>query len=597
MQNMKSASPSVSQLQHLLAMRDRQQQLLAAAAARQRATNSPLRATNSPTATPASSQSRASPTLTGPQPSTETSNTPLPFGKDSNTGSQSGKNSQTGPKPQEASWFLRSFVQAVMQNGNEKGGERPSTASIYASLVNGNSTSSRSLPNSPQAKQRGTLSNREASTRSPLRIPKIDIGLEAVTPAKRIRMDLARTGEETRPPMMQQMLSTNGRAPTDMWDYPIDMSLTKSAIIKQEPFETCSLPSLGSPFRGGMSPASMSAQYQIPFLDPMISSPISLRNPSPSGSYVSSVSPSPAVPVRASIGSLDTVTRASLGSPDTVTRASLGSPDTVSRSLDLTCTESPDHGSATESGIFDMSSARGESDSDLPCSSGSDRKRAFPGEDSTDAPTRKCNGSFAPRKMLMARSRRMHRTSSVESGSSIDSTGCSGISTNPRSNCTGSPIPSPDHTTLANEMSTQCSLLLPIENLPHSSSSSSLSPGHTPQGSPCSPSSQQGIVNTAALSEHTLCPHCNIQFGDEVLHSIHMGCHNLTDAFVCNLCGKECMNKYGFYTHIMRGHSSWSWEGITPNVSTRWSKYRYQITQVPTAVSWANECIQCDTHH
>lgn len=50
------------------------------------------------------------------------------------------------------------------------------------------------------------------------------------------------------------------------------------------------------------------------------------------------------------------------------------------------------------------------------------------------------------------------------------------------------------------------------------------------------------------------CCHCGIVFEDEVLYSIHIGCHSHTDPFVCNVCGKQCGNKYGFYSHIMRGH-------------------------------------------
>ncbi|KAK3096190.1 hypothetical protein FSP39_024202 [Pinctada imbricata] len=50
------------------------------------------------------------------------------------------------------------------------------------------------------------------------------------------------------------------------------------------------------------------------------------------------------------------------------------------------------------------------------------------------------------------------------------------------------------------------------------------------------------------------CIHCGVTFDDEVLYSIHIGCHSHTDPFVCNVCGKQCGNKYGFYSHIMRGH-------------------------------------------
>ena len=52
------------------------------------------------------------------------------------------------------------------------------------------------------------------------------------------------------------------------------------------------------------------------------------------------------------------------------------------------------------------------------------------------------------------------------------------------------------------------------------------------------------------------CLHCGISFDDEVLHSLHMGCHSHRDPFICNVCGRPCNDRYGFYTHIMRGHQS-----------------------------------------
>lgn len=52
------------------------------------------------------------------------------------------------------------------------------------------------------------------------------------------------------------------------------------------------------------------------------------------------------------------------------------------------------------------------------------------------------------------------------------------------------------------------------------------------------------------------CLHCGIAFDDEVLHSLHMGCHSHRDPFICNVCGRQCNDRYGFYTHIMRGHQS-----------------------------------------
>ncbi|KAL4231364.1 hypothetical protein ACF0H5_008943 [Mactra antiquata] len=70
-------------------------------------------------------------------------------------------------------------------------------------------------------------------------------------------------------------------------------------------------------------------------------------------------------------------------------------------------------------------------------------------------------------------------------------------------------------------------------------------------------------VSESELSEHhssvcgeSRCDFCGITFDDEVLYSIHLGCHSHTEPFKCNVCGKQCGNKYGFYSHIMRGHQA-----------------------------------------
>ncbi|XP_005113378.1 protein hunchback [Aplysia californica] len=66
---------------------------------------------------------------------------------------------------------------------------------------------------------------------------------------------------------------------------------------------------------------------------------------------------------------------------------------------------------------------------------------------------------------------------------------------------------------------------------------------------------QSETVSSAGGSVvETRCHFCGVTFDDEVLYSIHVGCHSHTDPFVCNVCGKQCGNKYGFYSHIMRGH-------------------------------------------
>lgn len=66
--------------------------------------------------------------------------------------------------------------------------------------------------------------------------------------------------------------------------------------------------------------------------------------------------------------------------------------------------------------------------------------------------------------------------------------------------------------------------------------------------------SREAEVIEPSLITDTRCEYCGVTFDDEVLFSIHMGCHSHTDPFTCNVCGKQCYNKYGFYSHIMRGH-------------------------------------------
>lgn len=78
---------------------------------------------------------------------------------------------------------------------------------------------------------------------------------------------------------------------------------------------------------------------------------------------------------------------------------------------------------------------------------------------------------------------------------------------------------------------------------------SSTSPRHLTSRTLSADSEQQSVTGS-----ETRCLHCGITFDDEVLFTIHIGCHSHTDPFVCNVCGKKCYSKYGFYSHIMRGH-------------------------------------------
>ena len=65
-----------------------------------------------------------------------------------------------------------------------------------------------------------------------------------------------------------------------------------------------------------------------------------------------------------------------------------------------------------------------------------------------------------------------------------------------------------------------------------------------------------GAAGMSGSAVDTKCYYCGVTFDDEVLFSIHVGCHSHTDPFTCNVCGKQCYNKYGFYSHIMRGHQA-----------------------------------------
>ncbi|XP_052607586.1 zinc finger protein Pegasus-like [Peromyscus californicus insignis] len=49
------------------------------------------------------------------------------------------------------------------------------------------------------------------------------------------------------------------------------------------------------------------------------------------------------------------------------------------------------------------------------------------------------------------------------------------------------------------------------------------------------------------------CQHCDTYFADNVLYTIHMGCHGYDNPFQCNICGHNCKNKYDFACHFARG--------------------------------------------
>lgn len=49
------------------------------------------------------------------------------------------------------------------------------------------------------------------------------------------------------------------------------------------------------------------------------------------------------------------------------------------------------------------------------------------------------------------------------------------------------------------------------------------------------------------------CQYCEVQFVDNILYTIHMGCHTYEHPFKCNICGHVCVDKYDFACHFARG--------------------------------------------
>ncbi|KAF7705686.1 zinc finger protein Pegasus-like [Silurus meridionalis] len=65
-----------------------------------------------------------------------------------------------------------------------------------------------------------------------------------------------------------------------------------------------------------------------------------------------------------------------------------------------------------------------------------------------------------------------------------------------------------------------------------------------------SPESSPAQINARTLY---FCPHCQTYFGDNVLYTVHMGCHGYDQPFQCNVCGVHCSDKYDFACHFAQG--------------------------------------------
>lgn len=106
----------------------------------------------------------------------------------------------------------------------------------------------------------------------------------------------------------------------------------------------------------------------------------------------------------------------------------------------------------------------------------------------------------------------------------------------------------------------------PITPEPRAPAHSSCSPvegpcsehsGHasTPSISNSQPSTPAPGLSATLQDPHMLhhCQHCDIYFPDNILYTIHMGCHGYENPFQCNICGHKCKSKYDFACHFARG--------------------------------------------
>ncbi|XP_062858806.1 zinc finger protein Pegasus-like [Trichomycterus rosablanca] len=68
-----------------------------------------------------------------------------------------------------------------------------------------------------------------------------------------------------------------------------------------------------------------------------------------------------------------------------------------------------------------------------------------------------------------------------------------------------------------------------------------------------SPGSSSATVPHVPPRTLYFCSHCQTYFSDNVMYTVHMGCHGYDQPFQCNVCGEHCGDKYTFACHFARG--------------------------------------------
>lgn len=98
----------------------------------------------------------------------------------------------------------------------------------------------------------------------------------------------------------------------------------------------------------------------------------------------------------------------------------------------------------------------------------------------------------------------------------------------------------------------------PSASTPDLHSQSTNSQSYSQPGTPVPASaSTSASAQTSSNPPETLfsCSHCQVYFADNILYTIHMGCHGYEKPFQCNVCGCQCRDRYDFACHFARGHN------------------------------------------
>lgn len=108
---------------------------------------------------------------------------------------------------------------------------------------------------------------------------------------------------------------------------------------------------------------------------------------------------------------------------------------------------------------------------------------------------------------------------------------------------------------LIQHITSQAKCTSSVQTSPPVSLKCSPTPGISFDNNVISSDSQPNSPNQAVIDEEVpqKCRHCDIHFTDNILYTVHMGCHGFEQPFQCNVCGHLCKDKYDFACHFARG--------------------------------------------